>query len=139
MVDRATPEKKARGFTLIELMIAVAIVAILASIAIPAYQKSVQKSRRADAMSTLLQLQLAQEKWRANNTAYTTSLSSLKWNSSVSADGFYTVAITQASATTFTITATPKTGGPQVGDSCGTFTVTQNGPDLSANKACWNR
>ncbi|MBK5937990.1 hypothetical protein CCR96_01580 [Halochromatium roseum] len=60
------------GFTLIELMIAVAIVGILAAIAYPSYLDYVRKSRRSDALSALSSTQLAQEKWRANNIAYGT-------------------------------------------------------------------
>lgn len=137
----ALPRKKMKGFTLIELMIAVAIVAILASIALPAYQNSVRKSRRADAMTSLLQLQLAQEKWRANNPSYTSDLANLGWSSSSSIDGHYTMAITSATGTQFTVTAAPKSGGPQVSDTCALFTITQNGPDVStaAKRSCWNR
>lgn len=65
------------GFTLIELMIAVAVVAILTAIALPAYQSSVQKGRRADAMAAISRIQQAQERWRGNNPTYSTSLSAL--------------------------------------------------------------
>ena len=137
----APQQSRKSGFTLIELMIAVAIVAILASIALPAYQNSVRKSRRADAMTSLLQLQLAQEKWRANNASYSTTLGNLGWSSSDSTDGHYTMAIASATGTQFSVTATPNSGGPQASDSCGVFTITQNGPDVStsAKRSCWNR
>ena len=61
-----------RGFTLIELMITVAVIGILAAIAYPSYQDSLRKSRRSDAINALGTAQLAQEKWRANNTTYGT-------------------------------------------------------------------
>lgn len=131
----------AKGFTLLELMIAVAIVAILGSIAIPAYQDSVRKGRRADAMTSLIQIQAQQEKWRANNPQYTSSLSRLGWSGTDSVEGYYTLAISASSANTFTATATPKSGGPQAGDSCATFTISANGPDISTadKKKCWNK
>ncbi len=136
---------KTSGFTLIELMIALAVVAIIAAIAYPSYQDSVRKSRRADAKASLLKIQLDQEKWRANDTSYAGSLTSLGWASATpdSIDGYYTLEIVSgsASATGFTATATPKIGGLQEGDSCGTFAVSQNGPIKNnatyAGANCW--
>ncbi len=62
-----------RGFTLIELMIAVVIVAILLSVAVPAYQDSIRKGRRTDARNALMAAQLVQEKYRGNNATYGTT------------------------------------------------------------------
>ncbi len=65
--------RRERGFTLIELLIALIIVAVLAAIALPAFFDQIRKSRRADAISAMSQVQQAQERWRANNTEYNTS------------------------------------------------------------------
>lgn len=140
-----TTTSKQSGFTLMELMIVVAVIAIIAVIAYPSYQDSVRKSRRADAKSSLLKIQLDQEKWRANNASYASALTSLGWASATpdSIDGYYTLGIVSgsASAAGFTATATPKTGGPQAGDGCGTFAVNQNGPIKNnatyAGANCW--
>lgn len=69
--------KKQKGFTLIELMIVVALIGILASIAYPSYQSSVTNARRSDGMSTLLNIMSAQERNFTMNNAYTTDMSSL--------------------------------------------------------------
>lgn len=131
------------GFTLVELVVTVAIVGILAAVAYPSYVNSVRKARREDGMAALLELQLVQEKWRANNPSYTTTLTNLGYSSAAngtSRDGYYTINVTAATATTFTATAAPKTGTPQAGDPC-TLTLTQNGPDISdaTKKACWSK
>lgn len=133
----------ALGFTLIELMITVAIVGILAAVAYPSYVESVRKARREDAMTALLELQLAQEKHRANNPSYASDLTDLGYSaeSSVdSPDGFYTISVSAASATAYTASASPKSGSAQQEDACD-FTLTQNGPDIStdAKRACWNK
>jgi type IV pilus assembly protein PilE len=133
--------KRNNGFTLIELMIVVAIIAVIAAVAIPAYSDYVTRARRADAKSALLALQLAQEKYRANNPAYTTTMASLPL-ATTSPDGYYDIAITSANSTTYVATATPVSGKAQANDTdCPSYTFTQNG--ISAVQSyidtCWNR
>ncbi len=131
---------KSLGFTLVELLVAVAVVGIIAAIAYPTFVGSVQKGRRADAMASLLQLQQEQERWRANNASYGTLAN--VWTGTDSLDGYYTLSVTAQSAADFTAQAAPKAGGPQVGDDCGTFRVDRNGPDYSAgfaDRVCWRR
>lgn len=69
--------KRRNGFTLIELMIVVAIVGILAAVAYPAYQDSVLKSRRADGQSELLRIQSLMERYYYEEGSYTDELSDL--------------------------------------------------------------
>ena len=64
--------RRAAGFTLIELMVATAVSAVLASVAYPSFLAQVQKSRRADATLAIHQVQMAQERWRANHSGYAT-------------------------------------------------------------------
>ena len=65
------------GFTLIDLIVAVAIVGLLVAIALPSYTAFVQKARRSDATSALVQLAIAQEKHRSNNPQYTADFNAL--------------------------------------------------------------
>ena len=139
------------GFTLIELMITVAVVGILAAIAYPSYMDSVRASRRAEAINQLSAIALAQEKWRANSTTYTGTLGvgGLGWASATTDGGHYTLAVSTTVATAgtaFTATATPN--GGQVHDtaggvSCNPLTINQNGPVFGTsppNQApCWKR
>ncbi len=135
-----------KGFTLIELMIVILIIGIIAAIALPAYQDYAKQARRADAKTSLLEVQLAQEKYRANNPTFTTDMTDLGYAGATnqpSKEGYYILDIpSAASASTYTITAQPT--GIQIGDECGTFTVTvdSSGESYTAggNDAnCWNR
>lgn len=129
------------GFSLMELIMALAIVALLATLALPNYTEQMQQGRRLDAISTLLTVQVAQEKWRASHTAYAT-LADLGWATGVSLDGHYRLRLTQRSASGFMLTARPAPDGPQQGDSCGTFAIDQRGPVMTAHyadAACWRR
>jgi len=124
-----------KGFTLIELMIAVAVVGILAAIAYPSYQDSVRKSRRADAKSALLDAAQREERVFTENNQYTATLGTGGLNlSATTTDGYYTLAITNAAAnaagriSTYTITATPVAGTTQAKDTtCSAFSVNQIG------------
>jgi type IV pilus assembly protein PilE len=104
-----------RGFSLIELAIALAIAAILAALALPSYQEHVRKGRRADAVSRLTLVLQAQERWRANRASYAGDLSDLGLPQTVDG-GHYSLALASASADGYQATATPVAGSPQAGD-----------------------
>ena len=131
--------QKQFGMTLIELMVVVVIISVLASIAIPSWTAMVEKSRRSDAVNILLLAQVEQEKYRANNTTYASSMSDLGLSTyDSSAREHYQVTVQSASATAYLITAAPN--GAQAGDTeCGTFAVRQTGPEHTGYAAlsCW--
>lgn len=126
------------GFTLIELMVIVAIIAILATIAYPSYQANVRKAKRNDAIEALLRVQVAQEKWRINDTNYAT-LGELGNPSTI--DGFYNITIPVNLATGYTIQATAV--GDQLNDSeegatCSPMVlVVSAGGESRKPVACW--
>jgi len=142
--------KKASGFTLIELMIVVVVVGILASIAIPGYQGMMERSRRSDAVTALLNVQMAQEKFRANCTQYAEDFGgggcgTLELDmSTTSPEGHYSLDIDAGNtdAASFLVEAAPVAGGAQANDDCGTFAIDQTGPDYTgahADADCWGR
>ncbi|WP_284691293.1 type IV pilin protein [Agrilutibacter solisilvae] len=126
-----------KGFTLIELMIVVIVVAILAAIAIPSYLEQSRKGRRADALEAIGRIQLGLERWRAENPSYAqcgTCTSGAY--PTIGNTAFYNINVA-AGATTYTITATPT--GKQAGDRCGNLVVSQiSKPDWSGDLDCDN-
>ncbi|MGH8508937.1 MAG: type IV pilin protein [Gammaproteobacteria bacterium] len=140
-----SPARPAPGFTLIELMITVAVVAILAGIAYPSYQDFVQRSRRQEAKAALADAAARQEKFYLNNKTYTATLGAAGLGMQATA-GEYTIAISAATAvcpivTCYALTATPTVGGPQTGDTkCATLTLNSSGVKSATGtmpNTCW--
>ncbi len=136
MKNKIINKKSISGFTLMELMIVIAIIGILAAIAIPSYSSYVEKGRRMDAKTGLMDIQLQQVQWRNNHTSYATTA-----NIVIKASTYYDFAIPTNTATSFTATASPS--GAQIGDDCGIFQINLDGPDYPVDdeeaKACWGR
>ena len=129
----------AQGFSLIELLITLAIVAVLASITAPTFSGFVTKSRRADAMVALLSVQLAQENYRAQYPAYAPDLAALG-KQALSPDRHYRLSVSRAGSSDFLVVARPV--GVQGNDRCGAFAVDAQGPIYSgpyADRQCWSR
>ena len=131
--------QRCNGFTMIELLIIVAIIAIIAIIAVSTYKPYVLKSHRADGISAILILQLAEERYRSSNSQY--GAIGAIGGSATSPQGYYSLSISSTSATGFTITATGQ--GTQSDDaegstSCSTLTLAvSNGTVTKTPAACW--
>ena len=135
-----------RGFTLIEVMIVVAILGVIAAIAFPSYMESVRKSRRADAKSALMAASQAMEKYFTERQTYvnaTLGSNATDVYKTTSPDGYYTLSFSVAStASAYSLQAAPTAGKGQTNDKCGTFSINQagakgvSGGSLNA-AACW--
>lgn len=146
-----------RGFNLLELMITLVIIGTLAAFAIPAYQDSVRKSRRADAKSVLLQAAQWMERFYTENNCYSNALKSdgtfcagtavaLPTSLSVSPSQgttYYNITLAAVAQNSYTLNAAPVATTDQIKDACQTLTVDNtgakgvtNGATLSAGD-CW--
>lgn len=128
------PHDAVAGFTLLELMIALAVIAVLSAIAYPLYTSHVQKSHRTAAQSSLMELAARQASWRSRHTSYgdLTDLLGITPAIPNPSNSYYSFSVTAATST-FSLTAVPQ--GAQVSDSCGTLTMTQSLSGSPSN--CW--
>jgi type IV pilus assembly protein PilE len=101
--------RNTHGFTLIELMIVIAVIGIITAIAVPAFNEQVRKSRRSDAFQAIGDLQLKQERWRSNRANYTATLADLGYNSATLPSEHYTVALATPASTPCPTTDNPAT------------------------------
>ena len=159
---RTTQHANERGFTLLELMIVVVIIAILSAIALPSYTKYVQRTRRSDGQSALLNAQQAEEKffYRCNrygsmqeiygNTGFNCATAAATGTAVDSPQKFYSVGLIDIAAATaspfYHLQAIPQ--GVQANDPCGTLKIDNLGiRDASGDPAfntdgdnlrCWH-
>jgi type IV pilus assembly protein PilE len=130
------------GFSLIELMIVIAIMGILGTIAFPLYKNHIQSSRRTDAMSALIHLEAAEESYRFSNAGYGT-LTQLQASTSgitnTSSLGYYDLTVAPSTPTTVGYTLTATATGAQAADTaCATMQISlNNGVETKTPPACW--
>lgn len=140
LLHRFNRSQSTFGFTLIELAVVLAIVAILAAIAYPSFADQMRRSRRVEAIAGLQQIQLLEEKYRVNHTTYG-SLADIG-AASTSEHSYYTFSISGQNAGSYTATATAQ--GLQAGDTkCATLSLayatgTTSKTSTPTGNTCWN-
>lgn len=130
---------RAAGFTLIELMIVVVIVAILAAIAMPSYQNYIRKGRRAAAEGYLMELAQRQQQYFIDNRAFAGDAPTLGYATTPSEVApYYTVTVTPDAGPPPTYALKATATGDQTKDSCGNLTINSAGTkSSSAGTNCW--
>jgi len=141
--DLTVNNVKLTGFTLVELLIVVAILGILYSVAMPSYTEHMQRSRRADIQQVMLQHGAVLERIYSRNGGYPNAFDTAKNTE------FYTFTYAPSNRTPgsaagddfrsreYTLTATPKKGSAQAGDRCGSLVITHNGSQSAEATNCW--
>jgi type IV pilus assembly protein PilE len=144
---------RSAGFTLIELMVTVAIVSILATIAVTTYTTQIQKSRRTEAKTALLDLAGREERLFSTTNAYTDQGTALGYSGGTMTNfpfgnGYYALSVvltttgTPPVPTGYTLTASPVAGQSQANDTkCAAFSVNQLGVQTISGtgtaSGCW--
>jgi type IV pilus assembly protein PilE len=138
-----TADSRSRGFTLVELMVVCAIVAILAMIAVPSYSMYMKQSRRADAESTLMDIAQREQQYLLDQRAFAPTVVTLNASIPPDVSPFYTIQICQTTVApcaapggvppTFAVIATPIAGTAQAGD----YTLTLDNTGLKTPTTVW--
>jgi type IV pilus assembly protein PilE len=138
-----------RGFTLIELMIALVIVAILAGIAVPSYRNYVLRSHRVEATAALLKVAAAQEKFYLQNNTYTENVGKVaglglstddNTDNFATENGWYKITVTDADTEAFSVKAEAQAKDGQTDDiECLEFTLESSGKKTASGDGCWKR
>jgi len=149
---QTTNRRRQFGITLIELMVVVAIIAIISAFAYPSYQRYVIKAKRTVAQNALLQIADRQQQFFMDNKRFTADLTDLGFladphvvdddgNTTVAGDAqaVYSLSLSNVTATTWTITAAPLNGQLTRDTYCGSLSITQAGTKgkTGASDNCW--
>ncbi len=131
------PRQRSAGFTLIELMIALAIVAVLVAVAVPSYREHVRKSSRAEAQAYMMAVETRQQQFLVDTRAYAATLAALGVSVPANVEAAYTLNMPTPTAVppAYTLTLAPRTR--QSGERCGTLSINSAGTKTAAVAGCW--
>jgi type IV pilus assembly protein PilE len=144
-MNAAWRQPRSRGFTLIEIMITIAIVGIIAAIALPSYRESIAKGRRTDAQAALNEAAQFMERFYTENARYDQTVAGvavalpagLTSTPRGAVAGHYAIGIPTVARESYTLRAVPQNS--QVGDRCGNMTLTHTGVRAASMADCWRR
>lgn len=127
-------QPKQRGFTLMELMITIAIIGMLVSIVLPSYMEHLKKGRRAAAQAHLMDVAQREQQYLLDARSYAADLATLNITTPSDVSDYYAIAITvgDGAPPSFTATATPIAGTPQASDA--TLSIDSTGSKTPADK-----
>ena len=124
------------GFTLIELMVVMVIIGVLSAIAYPAYQTNLQKARRLDAQTAILELAQYMERFYTANGTYVGATLPFTASPKDDATKYYTLSLSASAANSYTLSGVPSK--TQATDSCATLRLTNTGVKTPRTAGCWN-
>ena len=128
------------GFSLVELTVALVVTALLATLAMPSFSRSLRRSHRSEAIAALLELQLRQERWRADHAGYAADAATLGAPTQGPVAERYVMSVVVASPVSYRLRATARDGSTQLidvenGQSCARLEIDQDG--ARTPEACW--
>lgn len=127
-----------KGFTFIELMIVIVIIGIISAIAYPSYLSQLQKSRRVDAQTALLELAQYMERYYTTNGTYVGAVLPFTASPKDDSTKYYNLSVSGLAANAYTLSGVPITTSSQATESCGTLTLSQTGAKTPTTAGCWN-
>lgn len=136
--DTMMKNRRAKGFTLIELMMAVVVIGILVAVAMPSYQDYVRRGHRTAAQAFLMDVAQRQQQYFMDNRGFTDATATLGMTTPTDVASRYTIAIVLDAGppASFSVSAAPV--GAQTQDTCGTLTLTSAGAKTSSSGSnCW--
>jgi type IV pilus assembly protein PilE len=141
--------RRQRGVTLIELLTVIVVLALLSTVAVSSYRRYVLRANRTDATTTLLRIQVAEEKFFLANNRYADGSTELTaappaglgiglGSGDITPGGFYAVTLDAPDATHYTATATARAGQTQDKAACQTYTINEQATRTPAeDSGCW--